>query len=105
MKLLQFLGISEATVFIHQDVRAALGRDTIEDFPGVCFFRCSGELAREQIRCGKHEIDSPEYNQCISDAEDNWYQCLKDAVLGRTGVCGLVYHLLLQCLPPYCKKT
>ena len=90
MKLFAFLAVAEASVWIHPQVRAqnrAMGIP-MEELPGVCFFQCTGDLAREEIRCGKHELDSPEYNQCMQDAEDNWEQCIMaDGCIQADGTC------------------
>ena len=90
MKLFAFLAVAEASVWIHPQVRAAnkaLGIP-MEELPGVCFFQCTGDLAREEIRCGKHELDSPEYEQCMIDAEANFMQCISvDGCIQADGTC------------------
>merc|ERR1712130_383478 len=90
MKLLAFVALAEASVWIHPEVVAAnraLGIP-MEDMPGECFFKCTMDLAREEIRCGKHEIGSPEEAQCLADAEANFEACLKvDGCIQADGTC------------------
>ena len=69
MKLL-LLALADASIWNQLDEHG-------EEFSAECFWKCTIKFGREQERCNKHEVGSPEYNQCQIDADENWRNCLK----------------------------
>ena len=96
MKLFAILATAQATQWIHPEVVAAnraLGIP-MDSMPGQCFFTCAMAMARESIRCEKHEEGSIEKEQCFADAESNFEQCMKvDGCIVADGSC------MIKCIP------
>merc|ERR1712003_271232 len=72
-KLVGFFAAVSAKTWIHPQLKAELASvgETFE-LPGECFFKCTMDFAREDIRCAKHEEGSLEAQLCHETAENNF---------------------------------